>query len=322
MKAIRVHQFGDPSVLRVEEVPSPTPGLEQVLVRIRAAGANPVDTYIRSGTYARKPQLPYTPGSDGAGVVEAVGASVTTIRRGDRVYLTGASGGTGTYAELAIAEARQIHPLPDHLSFAQGAAVGVPYATAYRALFQRARAVPGETVLVHGASGGVGTAALQIGRAFGLRMIGTAGTDRGLALAREEGAEQVLNHRAPGYLDDLVKITGGRGVDVIVEMLANVNLAKDLTVLAFNGRVVVVGNRGTIEINPRDAMARDAAILGMTLFNVRDAERVSIDAALNAGFRAGTLKPVVGREFPLAEAPRAHEAVLEPGSYGKIVLVP
>jgi NADPH2:quinone reductase len=198
----------------------------------------------------------------------------------------------------------------------------VPYATAYRALFQRAHAVPGETVLVHGASGGVGTAALQIGRAFGLRMMGTAGTDRGLALVREQGAEQVLNHRAPGYLEELLKVTGGRGVDVIVEMLANLNLAKDLTVLAFNGRVVVVGNRGTIEINPRDAMSRDAAILGMTLFNVREAERATIDAALNAGFRAGTLRPIVGREVPLADAPHAHEAVLEPGAFGKIVLVP
>lgn len=322
MKAIRVSQFGDPSALGLEEVPDPQPGPEQVLVRIHAAGVNPVDTYIRSGTYARKPQLPYTPGSDGAGVVKAVGAAVTTVTRGDRVYVTGTSGGTGTYAELAIAEARQVHSLPDHLSFSQGAAVGVPYATAYRALFQRAHAVPGETVLVHGASGGVGTAALQIGRAFGLRMIGTAGTDRGRALVREQGAEQVLSHRAPGYLEELLKVTGGRGVDVIVEMLANVNLAKDLTVLAFNGRVVVVGNRGTIELNPREAMSRDATILGMTLFNVREAERTRIDAALNAGLRVGTLNPIVGRELPLADAPRAHEAVLEPGAYGKIVLVP
>lgn len=322
MNAIRVRQFGDPSALRLEEVPDPQPGPAHVLVRIHAAGVNPVDTYIRAGAYARKPHLPYTPGSDGAGVVKAVGAAVTTLTRGDRVYLTGTSGGTGTYAELAIAEPRQVHLLPDHLSFSQGAAIGVPYATAYRALFQRAHAVPGETVLVHGASGGVGTAALQIGRAFGLRMMGTAGTDRGLALVREQGADQVLNHRAPGYLEELLKVTGGRGVDVIVEMLANVNLAKDLTVLAFNGRVVVVGNRGTIEINPRDAMSRDAAILGMTLFNVREAERATIDAALNAGFRAGTLKPIVGREVPLADAPRAHEAVLEPGAYGKIVLVP
>ncbi|MBI1872705.1 MAG: NADPH:quinone reductase [Acidobacteria bacterium] len=322
MKAIRAHQFGDPGVLSIEDVPDPQPGPEQVLVRVHAAGVNPVDTYIRAGTYARKPQLPYTPGSDGAGVVSAVGAAATSVRRGDRVYLTGTSGGTGTYAELAIADARQVHLLPDHLSFGQGAAVGVPYGTAYRALFQRAHAVPGETVLVHGASGGVGTAAIQIGRACGLRMIGTAGTDRGLALVREQGADHVLNHRAPDYLEELRQVTGGRGVDVIVEMLANVNLAKDLTVLAFNGRVIVVGNRGTIEINPRDAMSRDAAILGMTLFNVRDPDRASIDAALNAGFRAGTLKPVVGREFPLADAPRAHEAVLEPGAYGKIVLLP
>lgn len=321
MKAIRVSQFGDPRVMRIEQVPDPKPGPTQVLVRIRAAGVNPVDTYIRSGAYARRPPLPYTPGTDGAGVVEAIGDGVTTLKPSDRVYVTGTSGGTGTYAELALAETNRVHPLPDRLSFVQGAGIGVPYATAYRALFQRAHAVPGETVLVHGASGGVGTAALQIGRAHGLRMIGTAGSERGLKLVRDEGAEHALDHGTPDYLDDLMKLTGGRGVDVIVEMLSNVNLAKDLTLLAFNGRVVVVGSRGAIEINPRDAMSRDAAILGMTLFNVKDPDRAVIDAALNAGFRSGALIPVVGREFPLADAPRAHEAVLQPGSYGKIVLV-
>jgi len=198
----------------------------------------------------------------------------------------------------------------------------VPYATAYRALFQRARARAGEWVLVHGASGGVGVAAVQLARAAGLHVIGTGGTDEGRRLAREEGAHHVLDHRAPDYLEQAVALTGGRGVDVILEMLANVNLDRDLGVLARRGRVVVIGNRGSIEINPRAAMTRDADILGMSLLNAPPEELSGIHAALVAGLEAGTLRPVVGRELPLAEAARAHAAVLEPGAYGKIVLVP
>ncbi len=320
MKAIRVHEFGGPEVLRPEEVEEPRPAAGQVVVRVRAAGVNPVDTYIRGGAHAVRPALPYTPGLDAAGVVESVGEGVTRLSAGQRVYTAGSL--SGTYAELALCAESQCHPLPERVSFAAGAGVNTPYATAYRALFQRARAVPGETVLVHGASGGVGTAAVQLARAAGLRVVGTGGTEEGRRLASEQGAHEVLDHSAPDYLGRLVGLTGGRGVDVILEMLANVNLNKDLEVLALGGRVVVVGSRGTVEINPRLAMTRDAAILGMTLFNISPQEMAGIHAALGAGLEAGTLNPVVGRELPLAEAARAHEDVLKPGAYGKIILVP
>ena len=320
MKAIRVHEFGGPEVLRLEEAPEPKPSAGQVLVRVRAAGVNPVDTYIRSGVHAVKPALPYTPGLDAAGEVEAVGEGVTRFSAGQRVYTAGSL--TGTYAELALCEESQCHTLPERVSFAQGAGVFTPYTTAYRALFQRAKAQPGETVLVHGASGGVGTAAVQLARAAGLRVVGTAGTEEGRRLVSEQGAHEVLDHRAPDYFEQLNGLTGGRGVDVILEMLANVNLDKDLGALAKGGRVVVVGSRGTVEINPRTAMTRDASILGMTLFNISPQEFVSIHAALGAGLEAGTLSPVVGRELPLAEAARAHEEVLKPGAHGKIVLTP
>jgi NADPH2:quinone reductase len=319
MKAIRVHQFGGPEVLRPEDAPDPKPGPGQVVVGVRAAGVNPVDTYIRSGTYGPR-DFPFTPGSDGAGVVESVGPGVKRLKPGDRVYLAGSV--TGTYAEKALSSESQAQPLPENVSFAQGAAVYVPYATAYRALINRARAEPAETVLVHGASGGVGVAATQIAASRGMAVIGTAGTERGRRLVLEQGASHVLDHTAPDYLDRLVDLTGGQGVDVILEMLANVNLARDLTVLAKNGRVVVVGNRGTIEINPREAMKRDASILGMTLMNASERELAGIHAALVAGMRDGTLRPVVGKEFPLADAPAAHAAVMAPGSYGKIVLTP
>lgn len=320
MKAIRVEEFGGPEVMRLADAPDPQPEAGQVLVRVHAAGVNPVDAYILAGTYARIPKLPYTPGMDGAGVVLAVGEGVTRAATGDRVYLAGST--SGTYAELALADESQVHPLPPDVSFAQGAATGVPYATAYRALFQRAHALPGESVLVHGASGGVGVAATQLARAAGMKVIGTGGTEQGRKLVSEQGAHHVLDHRAPDYLEQLLAITDGRGVDVVLEMLANVNLDKDLNVLARNGRVVVIGNRGTVEINPRAAMARDASILGMSLLNAPADELPSIHAALVAGLENGTLRPVVRDEMPLADAPRAHQAVMEPGAYGKIVLIP
>ena len=320
MKAIRVHEFGPPEVMRIEEIPDPSPGPGQVLVRIRAVGVNPVETYIRSGAYARRPALPYTPGNDAGGIVEAVGNGVLGVAAGVRVYTSETV--TGAYAELALCNAAGIHPLPDGVSYAQGAAIGVPYATAWRALFQRARAVPGEMVLVHGASGGVGVAAVQIARAAGMHVIGTAGTAEGIALALREGAHHVVDHREAGHLDKAISQTGGRGFDVILEMLANVNLANDLKALAMGGRVVAIGSRGTVEIDPRDTMGRDASIVGMSLFNTPTADMAAIHAALVAGLENGTLRPVIGRELPLSAAPAGHVAVMSSGARGKIVLLP
>ena len=320
MKAIRVHEFGGPEVLKLEEVPDPQPGPGQVVVRVHAAGVNPVEAYIRTGTYAAKPNLPYTPGADGAGVVIKLGPEVKRLKAGDRVFFTATR--TGAYAEQALCDEAKVHPLPKDVSFEQGAAMGVPYGTAYRGLFQRADAKPAETVLVHGASGGVGTAAVQLALAAGMTVIGTAGSDEGMMLAKQQGAHHVLNHSSAGYLDELKKLTDGRGVDVIVELLANKNLANDLNVLAKKGRVAVIGNRGTIEINPRDAMMREADIRGVTLVNTSEQEYREMYAALAAGLENGTLKPVIGQKIPLAEARRAHEEIMKPsGAHGKMVLI-
>jgi NADPH2:quinone reductase len=319
MKAIVVKEFGAPDVMKLEEVPDPTPGPGQLLIRVHAVGVNPVEAYIRAGAYARKPNLPYIPGSDVGGTVEKTGANVTGFKPGDRVYTQGASGG---YAQRMVCDEAVAHPLPARVSFAQGAALGVPYSTAWRALFMRARARAGETLLVHGASGGVGTAAVELGRSHGLRVIGTAGTKEGLDLAREHGAHHVLNHRDADYLQQVMPLTGNTGVDVVLEMLANVNLDHDLDVLARNGRVVVIGSRGRVEFDPRKALSRDGAILGMTLLNATPEELREIHAGLVAGLENGTLNPVIGKEFPLAEAAKAHVAIMESAAYGKIVLVP
>jgi NADPH2:quinone reductase len=320
MKAVRVHEFGGPEVLKLEDVADLLPGPGQVVLRVHAAGVNPVESYVRTGTYAIKPNLPYTPGNDAAGVVVAVGAGVTSVKAGDRVYTSGAL--TGTYAEQTLCLEGQVHRLPDSVSFEQGAAIGVAYGTAYRGLFQRGDAKAGETVLVHGASGGVGTAAVQLARAAGITVIGTAGSEEGLKLVKQQGAHHVLNHAAEGYLDELMTLTGGRGVDVILEMLANKNLGKDLTVLAKKGRVVVIGSRGPVEINPRDAMGREADIRGLTLFATSEAESGEMHAALVAGLENGTLRPVIAQKIPLAEAARAHVEIMKhSGALGKIVLV-
>jgi NADPH2:quinone reductase len=318
MKAIRVHQFGGPEVLRWEEVPDPKPGRSQVLIRTRAVGVNPVETYLRSGANPRLP-LPCTPGTDAAGEVLTVGDGVRNCPAGARVYTSGTV--SGAYAEMILCEDADVHPLPEGVSFAQGAAVNIPFATAYRALFQRARVAPGEMVLVHGGSGGVGTAAVQLARNAGLKIIATAGTPKGEELLRQLGAHYVLDHRKPDYLSEVMAITEGRGVDAILEMLANVNLGKDLGVLAMNGRVVVIGSRGRVELDARDAMIRDADIRGMLLFNTPAKERASIHAALGAGLANGTLAPVIGVELPLAEAARAHEQIMAPGAHGKIILL-
>ena len=302
MKAIRVSEYGGPSVLKLEEVSALKPGPTQVLVRNHAVGVNPVDTYLRSNTDNRGPKLPYTPGSDSAGVVEAVGESVKGVKAGDRVYVGGTV--SGAYAEQTLCERTQVHALPGNASFAQGAAVSVPYATAFHALFHRAHGEAGESVLVH------------------LTVIGTAGTDKGRRTVLEQGAHYVLDHNAPGYLDEVVKFTNGQGVDVILEMLANVNLQKDFGALAMRGRIAVIGNRGNIEINPRLAMNKNAAILGVALFHASPAQLVGIHGALVEGLRNGSLRPVIHEELPLAQASKAHEAVMQNGHVGKIVLVP
>jgi NADPH2:quinone reductase len=320
MKAIRVHEFGGPEVLKLEEVSNPSAAPGQVVIDVKAAGVNPVDTYIRAGTYTFKPSLPYTPGMDASGVVEAVGQGVTRVKEGDRVYVAGTL--TGSYAQKTVCAEAQVHRLPAKVSFAQGAGVNVPYATAYRAIFQIAQGRAGETVFVHGASGGVGVAAVQLARAAGMTVIGTAGTLKGRELALREGAHHALDHRAPDYLDHLRSLTGGRGADIILEMLANVNLGKDLPLLAARGRVVVIGSRGPVEINARDLMGRDASIRGMSLLVAPADELAGVHAAIYAGLENGTLRPVVGQEIPLAEAARAHKAVMEAGAHGKIVLTP
>lgn len=319
MKAIVVREFGAPEVMRLEEAETSAPAENQVLVKIEAVGVNPVETYMRSGNYPVKPNLPYTPGKDGAGIVESVGSAVTAWKLGDRVYTAGSD--SGTYAEFSLCKETDLGRLPDNVSFEQGAGVWTPYATAYRALFEKASAKSGESVLIHGASGGVGIAAVQFAKNRGLTVVGTASTDEGKQLVSEQGADAVFDHSSPTYFDEIREFTNG-GVDIVIEMLANVNLQRDFEILKMYGRISIVGNRGSLEFNPRVIMGKDAAIYGMSLFNARREVMIEIHDAIYEGLSSGYLNPIVSRTFPLAEAAVAHHEVIESKALGKIVLLP
>ena len=318
MKAIVVREFGVANVMSLEEITAPKPFENQVLVNLKAAGVNPVDTYIRAGTYAQKPDLPYTPGKDGAGIVEKIGDLVTKFKVGDHVLTVDA--GSGTYAEFAVFDETELVKLPENISFEQGAGVFVPYATAFRALFQKAQAKSGETVLIHGASGGVGIAAIQWAKNAGLTVIGTASSDEGKNLIKQQGADYVFDHSDADYLAEILKVTNGKGVDVILEMLANVNLVKDFDVLSMFGRIAIIGNRGSLEFNPRLTMGKDASLFGLALFNAPEAAMNEIYGAIYEGLREGFLNPVVGKTFALENAAEAHCAVIEEKAFGKIIL--
>ena len=324
MQAILAREFGGPEVLKLEEVPDPRAGAGQVRVRIHAVGVNPYDTYMRSGAYAIKPDLPYTPGADAAGVIDQVGDGVPGLKAGDRVYVSGTTLGKahGAYAQFAVCAPEQVHRLPERITFTQGAGLFVPYVTAWRALFGRANTRAGDTVMIHGASGGVGVAATQFAVAAGAIVIGTAGSDEGVAMVKAQGAQHAINHKTAGYLDQITAASGGRGPDIILEMLANVNLDHDLTVVAPGGRVVVIGNRGRVEIDARKIMTKDVSVFGLALWGIPPDEIRRAHAAIIAGLETGALNPVVGTEMPLRDAAKAHQQVMEPGAKGKIVLIP
>ncbi|UJR27381.1 hypothetical protein I4U23_008671 [Adineta vaga] len=322
MRAILVKEFGDASVLKlVGNVPVPNIQSREVLIRVHAAGINPVDTYIRSGAYPRLPNLPYVPGGDAAGVIERVGDEVSKFKIGDRVFT--AKTVTGTYAEYCVAHSDFVFSLPANISYEEGSALGVPYFTAYRALVIKGHAKPNETVLIHGASGGVGIAAVQLAKSLGLRVIGTASTEQGLQAVLNQGADLVFNHKQEGYLQDIAKASiNGEGVDLIIEMLANVNLNNDLQLLkAKVGRVVVVGNRGTIDINPRLLMAKETTIHGVTLYSSSEDEFQMVNAFLQNGLKHGYIKPFLGKIYPLEEASQAQTDVIHnSGTCGRLTL--
>jgi NADPH2:quinone reductase len=323
MKAIQISTFGGPEVLKYTEVDDPIPAENEVRVRLFAAGVNPNETYVRTGTYSFYiPELPYTPGFDGSGVIDGVGEGVKHLKMGDRVFVAAllAKRNTGTYAQKVVCDANAVHKLPESISYQQGASLGIPALTAYRALFQRAKIKPGETVLVHGASGGVGLLAVQMAKGIGATVIGTASTEEGKSLVNASGAIHVLDHITEDSIHTLMSLTNNKGPDVIIELLANVNLETDLKIIAPYGRIVVVGNRGSLEINPRLAMMKEADILGLALWNALPDEYNESLHAIEAFLESGILHPEIGDTLPLKDAGQAHEQIVSQNAKGKMVL--
>lgn len=317
MKVVQISEYGGPEVLKIAEIEEPTPKENQVKVKLYATGLNPSESYTISGTYAfNKPDLPYVPGYDGAGVIEEIGSSVKNVEVGDRVFLSAFSkkDSTGTYAEKVVVNANNVYHLPDHMTFNEGAALGIPAFTAYSALHQKARIRAGEIVLIHGASGAVGTNAVQIAKAMGSIVIGTASTEKGRENILKLGADYAIPHVTEENKKQLLEITDNKGPDVIIEFLANVNLETDSKVIAKKGRIIIVGNRGTIEFTPRNLMANEATVTGMAFTHPTEETLHEVEHGIRALISTGYLKPQVGQKFTLEEAPEAHEHLM--GSSG------
>ncbi|XP_025099683.1 quinone oxidoreductase-like [Pomacea canaliculata] len=275
---------------------------------------------MRQGMFLDNAVFPYILGWDAAGVVEAVGKSVKRFKKGDRVYCAGnVSGG---YAEYVVSEERQTGHLGDKLTFAQGASVGVPYYTAYNAIVFKAHAKKGETVLIHGASGAVGLAAVQQCKSMGLRVLGTAGTPKGLDLVKRCGAEAVFNHREKGYAEKIKEATKTSGLNIILEMNGGLNLQLDLELISLRGRIAVIGTRQEATINPELFLAKEPIVLGVSLPHSTKEEWEEMTAAIEAGIKSGWVQPVVAREYPLAEAKQAQLDIMDSsmGASGNLVL--
>lgn len=328
-RAVRVAAAGPPSVLQVSSLPlgALRPGAREVLIRVRAIGVNPVETYIRSGHYASLPTYPYTPGGDCAGTVVEVGSDVpsTTMAPGDAVYTLRTL--SGAYAEYALAEHTMVRRVPAGLDWAHAAALPTPYYTAARALFERLHVRAGRCILIHGATGGVGVAAVQLARAAGLTVIGSAGSGEGAAMLAP-WCHAVVRHGEGAATVQAVRAASprGAGVHYVLENLANANLQLDLEMLApmVGGAVCVVGSRGDVSITPRVLMAKEASVTGCMLWGASDDDWDAATARIHAGLATGALAPVVGRQLPgLESAPAAHEEVIAHagGARGKVVLV-
>jgi NADPH2:quinone reductase len=324
VKAVRIHKYGGPEVLVYEDVPDPEPGPQQVLVRVEAATVNPVDVAVREDRFPTPKQPPKILGSDGAGVVERVGGEVTAVSAGDEVLFSGLGvGSEGSYAEYVLIAEAQAVPKPPALSFVDAAALGMVFPTAYYGLVTRGALSEGETVLVQGGAGGVGSASIQIAKARGARVLTTVSGAEAADLVRSLGADEVIDYKTEDVVARVKDLTEGRGVDLVHELVISVNLPTDLALVAKGGRIVCTGQGPSPEVGLPigAALAKDATLLFMSLNNAGRAGVAAIMREIATMAADGTVRAVVGATLPLREARRAHE-LLEGDHVGKIVLLP
>ena len=323
MKAIVFTQTGGPEVLALGDVPKPDVRPGMALIKIQAIGVNFADTRFRQGTYVVKPKLPDTPGMEAAGVVEAVGDGVTEVRPGARV----AAFTVKSYAEYCQAPASMVIPLPDVVRFVDGAAFPIQVLTAYHMLHTADSTGPGRTVLVHSAAGGVGLAAVQLARAAGARVLGTVSSDAKAPLVREHGAEAVINYATEKFADEVLRLTEGRGVDLILDAVGKPTFEEGLRCLAPFGHLILYGRAGgpTDPLNVATLSPKSQKVSGFMVptvtRNFPDRTRESAERCF-ALMREGRLRLHIGKTFPLAQAADAHRYLESRQSTGKLILIP
>ncbi len=324
MRAIVVDRLMEPRELQVREAADPQVSAGTLGVEVRAAGCNFFDILLVQGRYQVKPPLPFIPGGELAGTVREVGVGVSGFRVGDRVL---ASVSTGGFAERAVVPARSAWKMPAAMSFEEAAGFPIVYPTSHAALVYRAGLRPGETLLVHAAAGGVGIAAVQIGKALGARVIATAGGPDKLAVARRAGADELIDYRAESWVDRVREVTGGRGADVIYDSVGGDVFDGSLKCIAWSGRLLVIGfASGRIpEVKANRILLKNISVIGLHwgAYAVNEPQRIQETfAALFALYDQGAIRPVIFKTFPLEQLPSALEALGSRQSYGKIVVAP
>ncbi|HVA41773.1 MAG TPA: quinone oxidoreductase [Candidatus Binataceae bacterium] len=322
MKAIQFKEVGGPDVMKLVEVATPEVRPGMVRMRVHAAGINFADTFFREGNYLIKPKLPDTPGMEAAGVIDAVGAGVEGLSPGMRI----AAVGLKAYAEYALFHANQVIPLPDFVSFEEGAAFPIQTLTAWFMIHAAHHMTPGQTVLVHSAAGGVGIVAMQIAKAAGARVIGTVSSDSKFAIARQYGADEVINYETHDFAEEAKRLTGGKGVNLILDAVGKPTFDKGIACAAPFGHVILYGRAG----GPPDKLdvfrlfEKSVKVSGFVLYTASANHDLMREGTAQsfALMKAGKLKLHIGKSFPLAEAPAAHRFIQSRGSVGKLVLIP
>lgn len=324
MKAMLMRAWGEPSQLEYTDVPDPIPGRDEVCIEVRAIGCNLPDILMIQGRYQRRPALPFIPGWETAGVVRSVGAGVSEFVPGQRVF---ALPGLSAYAEVVAVPAQQVYPLPQALTFEQGAAFGLVYLTSYAGLVHRAHLRPGETLLVHGAAGGVGLAAVQIGKALGARVIATGGSAEKRDVARAAGADLTIDYGSGEWIEQVKAATNGVGADVIYDPVGGDVFDGSIKCIAFEGRLLIIGFAGgrIADVATNRVLLKNISVIGLYLGLYRERDpglaRQWV-AELVKLAEAGSLKPIVFKTFPLWDAAEALALLVSRRSYGKVVLIP
>jgi NADPH2:quinone reductase len=318
MRAWRVHELGDPSkVMSLDEVEQPTPGEGQVLVKVRAAALNFPDVLMAMGMYQEKPPLPYTPG------VELCGEIVET---GQRV-IGSPSRGPGAFAEYALMDTDNAWPVPEGMTDEKAASLYLTYQTGYVGLHRRANIQPGDWLLVHAGAGGVGTAAIQLGKAAGAKVIATAGGARKTEVCRQLGADHVIDYTTEDFVPIVKEVTGGRGADIVYDPVGGDVFDKSRKCIAFEGRIVVVGfTSGRIPEAPANhLLVKNYSVVGLHwgLYRKMDPQRIGmVHEELTRLVEEGHVDPLVGETLPLDQAPQALAKLADRSTVGKVVLVP